>query len=54
MKFEIGERVLVDAWDVKGYGTVVSNEVGLHILVDGVNDSMYFQDKEVKKVQLND
>ncbi len=47
--FDVGERVYVDAWDVKAYGTMVSNFPGLHVLVDGFNSPMYFQDHEVKK-----
>ncbi|WP_217302903.1 hypothetical protein [Clostridium sp. 001] len=49
--FNIGERVYVDAWDVKGYGIMICNSSGLHVLVDGFKAPMYFQDHEVKKIK---
>lgn len=53
MDFEIGERVKVDTWDVKGYGTITENKTGVHVLVDGFKDPMYFGEHEVKKVNGN-
>ncbi|WP_217302212.1 hypothetical protein [Clostridium sp. 001] len=49
--FNVGERVYVDTWDVKGYGTMVCNSPGLHVLVDGFKNPMYFQNHEVKKIE---
>lgn len=51
MEYEVGERVYVDTWDIKEYGVVAHNYPGLHVLVDGFNEPMYFQEHEVKKVK---
>lgn len=52
MCFDVGEEVYVDAWDIKGYGVIMCNFPGLHVLVDGYKQSMYFQNHEVKKIKL--
>ena len=53
MEYEIGERVQVDTWDVKGFGTVIENKGGIHVIVDGFIEAMYFQEHEIKKVKKN-
>jgi hypothetical protein len=45
-----GDKVFIRAFDITGYGIVVSVTNGIHVLVDGYNEPMYFRDFEIKKV----
>lgn len=54
MEYEVGERVYVDTWDIKAFGNINSIQCGIHVLVDGFDEPMYFQEHEVKKVDEDD
>lgn len=49
-KIEVGKRVYVESFDFKGYGRLMANTAGYHVLLDGFVHTLYFDYADVKEV----